>query len=1193
MRHNLVEEVVIGGEDRALIPISIGKKNFRGLVDTGASRSCISEKTYNTLKLPETKNFGEVRVTSATGSPIHVMGVVQCIVTVGKSGYLHQFIVCRNINRALILGIDFLKKFRIQTGWTTDGGFKVTSPGNETVEAIRTYHRGPTVRMKHQVTIPPRSLTMVRGTTTLGEKNMSKYYELTPNPHMVNDHPNLVMFPMLHHATVNGEIEVPVCLINLEGSPVKIKDKRIIGLMKEEKVGEERITTETAYESVCEIEDIKQASLFHELNCKGELQQGGFIVSPADVAMREKPKLKDAEVPEEWKEKFQQLFKKYENVFSSSSADIGKTPIVKMEIDTGDNPPISQRPYSLALKHVEWVRQEIETLEKAQIITRSVSPWASPIVIVPKKAAPGEPPKKRMCVDYRALNNLLPAVTKAFSKSKGVLTLVPLPKIDEIYASLQGSVIYSTFDMRSGYYHIELTPASKAKSAFVVGGPHPGKWQFNRCPFGLTQAPAYFQRVVGEVIEGLSFAFGYLDDILVYSSSLEEHLEHCEQIFQRLEKFQLKLSFEKCAFMKKQVQYLGHLISGEGIEPVPEKLNSLKEMAEPTTPKGVKQYLGFVGYYRKFIPKYSDIAKPLTELTKQDVPFEWTERCQAAYSLLKEYLLKEPILKYPDTNRPYVLYTDASKFAWAGVLTQAYEHEFEEKKKVIHHPITYLSGLFKGSQINWATLTKEAYAIYKSVRKLDSYLEGAQTTVRSDHLPLKKFLIRDTANAKVRNWALELEGYRLNFEYIKGIKNTLADAMSRLVKIMPEAQLIPEPKGFEFGELVTDTPMEVNEIDLAKRENKEEKVNKKDEPIPEVEIAWHMTDEEVAKLQRGDPYCQRQLETLQNNKVKKGNKFFMARGLLHRYVTDYAQRFEALVLPLSLSNLVLRLAHDGLGHNGTPRTYALVKRMFYWKGLKASVELYCKNCGVCQKYNIQPVKYTPGQFQVPEAPMDFISMDLIGEFRMGSTQGNRFALTVICMLTGFTWCIPIPDKSAETIVRAYIKNVYSHYGGSRKILSDNGTEFKNKLFSQVAKDLNVEYKVYSPPYHPPSNGRIEGFHSFLKACLSKHVSNELEWDEIVTFVCAVYNFLPNEHSREAPFFLMFGRDPRIPLNEFLRPRLRYLGNDETIISLESLKNIYQIAAHNLKIARTRMHKEKTQQDTKVRTEDLIMIKDTQ
>ena len=182
--------------------------------------------------------------------------------------------------------------------------------------------------------------------------------------------------------------------------------------------------------------------------------------------------------------------------------------------------------------------------------------------------------------------------------------------------------------------------------------------------------------------------------------------------------------------MKKRVQYLGHLISGEGIEPVPEKLQSLREMTEPTTPKGVKQYLGFVGYYRKFIPKYSDIAKPLTELTKQETTFQWTDQCQESFNLLKDYLLKEPILKYADTSKPYVLYTNASKYAWAGVLTQAYE--FEGKKKEIHHPITYLSGLFRGSQLNWATLTEEAYAIYRSVKKLDPYLDGAVTTIRSD-----------------------------------------------------------------------------------------------------------------------------------------------------------------------------------------------------------------------------------------------------------------------------------------------------------------------------------------------------------------------------------------------------------------------------------------------------------------------------
>ena len=222
--------------------------------------------------------------------------------------------------------------------------------------------------------------------------------------------------------------------------------------------------------------------------------------------------------------------------------------------------------------------------------------------------------------------------------------------------------------------------------------------------------------------------------------------------------------------------------------------------------------------------------------------------------------------------------------------------------------------------------------------------------------------------------------------------------------------------------------------------------------------------------------------------------------------------------------------------------------------------------------------------------MDFISMDLIGEFKMGSTQGNRYALTVTCMLTGYTWCIPIADKSAETIVRAYIREVYSKYGGSRKILSDNGTEFKNKLFEQVAQELGIEHKVYSPPYHPASNGRIEGFHSFLKACLAKHILSSLECDKMVHLVCSIYNFLPNEHSRETPFFLMFGRDLRIPLNDLLRPCITYLGMDESILSLQAMRNIYKMVTHNLETAHKHLEKEAKKYPTRVKTEDLIMLK---
>ena len=271
----------------------------------------------------------------------------------------------------------------------------------------------------------------------------------------------------------------------------------------------------------------------------------GFITSPADIDPREPIKLRDAEVIPEHREAFENLCSEYEDIFSKDSADLGKTPLLKMDIPRGDSLSITQRPYTLALKHVQWVQDEIEILEKAGIIAKSVSPWASTIVIVPKKTAPGEPPKRRMCVDYRMLNQLLPKVDKAHSKAKGVLTLVPLPKIDEIYAKLEGSTIYSTFDMRSGYYHLKLSSESQPKSAFVIGGPKGGKWEFKRCPFGLTQAPAYFQMLVNKVLEGLTFAFGYLDDILIYSKNMEEHLQHVRILFERMCQADLKIDQEE------------------------------------------------------------------------------------------------------------------------------------------------------------------------------------------------------------------------------------------------------------------------------------------------------------------------------------------------------------------------------------------------------------------------------------------------------------------------------------------------------------------------------------------------------------------------------------------------------------------------------------------------------------------------
>ena len=260
---------------------------------------------------------------------------------------------------------------------------------------------------------------------------------------------------------------------------------------------------------------------------------------------------------------------------------------------------------------------------------------------------------------------------------------------------------------------------------------------------------------------------------------------------------------------------------------------------------------------------------------------------------------------------------------------------------------------------------------------------------------------------------------------------------------------------------------------------------------------------------------------------------------------------------------VLELAHNKLGHNGISRTYAMLKRLYYWKGIKVSITKHVKNCAVCQKRNLQVVPYAKLHFDTATFPMEFISMDLIGEFYPPSKSGHKYALTVICMLTGYVFCVPLKSKQAKEVLQAYIDNVYTKFGGLLKILSDNGTEFKNQLFEKIAKELGVKHKMYTAPYHPSSNGRIEGFHNFLKACIAKHVSSQLEWTNVILQACATYNFLPNEHSKESPFFLMFGRDAVLPLNSLLSPQLRYLGNDLNILSLEALKNMYQIATENL------------------------------
>ena len=322
----------------------------------------------------------------------------------------------------------------------------------------------------------------------------------------------------------------------------------------------------------------------------------------------------------------------FKDQFAKDETTIGTTPLTQMSIDTGDLDPVSQKPYPIAMKHYQWVKEEIDKLLEAGVIRNSHSSWSAPIIVVPKRDG-----GKCFIIDYRALNK----VTRKF--------VWPMPKVEDIFSQLNGAKYFSTLDLRAGYHHIGLTTDLIAKTAFT--SPF-GKYEYVKVPFGLAQVPAYFQELMTGVLKDLPFVMAYLDDIIIYSCTPEEHLKHIKTVFEKLRHAKLPMKLSRCHFFAKEIQYLGHILGVEGIKPVPAKTEAIKATHPPVNPKQVRAFLGPVGYYRKFIRNFAKIAKPLTMLTRMDVKFEWKETHHSTFMKLKEAIIQAPILDTQTQQNP-------------------------------------------------------------------------------------------------------------------------------------------------------------------------------------------------------------------------------------------------------------------------------------------------------------------------------------------------------------------------------------------------------------------------------------------------------------------------------------------------------------------------------------------------------------
>ena len=454
------------------------------------------------------------------------------------------------------------------------------------------------------------------------------------------------------------------------------------------------------------------------------------------------------------------ICEQYSNIFQLDGDKLTCTDQIYHEIKTSEAAqPINVRPYRLPFRHRQEIDRQIQKLEEDNIIAPSKSPWNAPLLVVPKKPDENGVVKYRVCVDFRKLNQI----------STG--DAYPLPNITEILDQLGKSQYYTTLDLAQGYHQVKMHPDHCQKTAFSTDRGH---FEFLRVPFGLKGAPATFQRLMNSVLTGLNGikAFVYLDDIIVYALNLEDHSRKLKEVFNRLRESNLKLQPSKCSFMRKEVNYLGHVITDKGVRPNPQKIECVVKFPTPTNAKEIKSFLGLSGYYRRFVQNYGQIAKPLTSLLKKDIPFHWSDLCQEAFDKLKAILTKEPLLKYPDFEQPFNLTCDASNFAIGCILSQGPIGN--------DPPIAYASRTLNKAEQNYNTTEKELCAIVWGVKQYRPYLYGQKFNIITDHRALSwLFNVKDPGSRLIR-WRLKLEEYEYEIHYKPGVNNTNADALSRI-----------------------------------------------------------------------------------------------------------------------------------------------------------------------------------------------------------------------------------------------------------------------------------------------------------------------------------------------------------------------------------------------------------------------------
>ncbi len=821
------------------------------------------------------------------------------------------------------------------------------------------------------------------------------------------------------------------------------------------------------------------------------------------------------------------------DVFAKTELDLGRSTAVKFRIDTGDAVPIRQRPYRVPESQKEEVLRQLRKLEEAGIISASNSPWASPLVIVKKKDS-----TLRLCVDYRKLN----AVTRKDS--------FPLPRIDELLDHLGNAQYFSTLDLFAGYHQIEIAKEDRAKTAFTTFA---GLYQWNTMPFGLACAPSVFQRTLEFLLLGLNWknCLVYIDDIICFSPDFETHLRDLSSIFQRFRDGNLKCKPKKCFFVRPKVPYLGHTISKHGIEPDESKIKAVRDMPSPKDLTGVKQALGFLQFYRKFVASFAEIASPLYVLQRKGVQFKWAEDCETAFRTLIDRLITAPILAFPDFQREFLLATDASGFGIGAVLSQVLDDELE-------HPIAFASRALQKHERNYSTIEKECLAIVWGIKEFKHYLYGRPFVVITDHSPLSYMYQSTTDSTRLQKWRLQLQQYVFEVRYRRGAANANADGLSR---ILPEEPTETNQENPQTDVKATTEDAQIHALtptsDMYQRQMKDPELR------PLIDYLAN------GKLPDSESESHRIQFLAQHHKLDLNGTLLWAHegpGLVPR---PYP-----MVVPKSLRAEIVEAYHDDVyagGHLGFAKTLDKIKRHYYWPGMWVEVKHWCRTCVPCAMRKDPPAKVRAPLVPLPVVgAFDRLAVDCLGPLPL-TESGNRHIVIFSDYLTRWPEAFCTPDTKATTIARLLVDEVISRHGAPRQLLSDQGQNFLSKLVAEIC-DLFQTRKVNTTAYHPSTDGLVERFNRTLLAMLACFVSShQRDWDRLVSLVLFAYRCSTHASVGDSPFFLLYGRDPYTPIDVILasEPRIYREIEDYRADITQALQQAWQLAQEHLVQAQAR------------------------